>query len=123
VLTVFGSSMSSSASEQFAAPPAQVTSRLVTLVARLTVMFAVGTVAPTDSGLPPMQVSTISPMSSVMPSLRSWFGTATLAVHVNGPAGVLLGGPTTTCADASPTDRANIAIARIVLRKFISFSL
>src|SRR5262245_39914727 len=113
---VLGSSIRSVASEQFPTPFVQFTSLLVTLVAKLTVIFAVGTTEPTGSGLPPTHWITMSPISSVIPSLRSWFGTATLAVQVIGPDCWFVTGPIITCADASPQHRASNAIARIVLR-------
>src|SRR5689334_2117659 len=56
-------------------------SRLVTWVFRVTVILACGMLMPAGVGAPPEHLKSRSPTSSVIPSLRTVGGTATLAIH------------------------------------------
>src|SRR5579884_2699996 len=67
--------------------------RLVTWVLKVRMTFAVGTTAPTGVGVPPEQLRTMSPSSSVSPSERMVGGTPALAMHC-------MAGVTWACAAA-----------------------
>src|SRR6476620_9391942 len=108
-----GSSINNSASDALVVE-ALPSRRLVTFVPKLTVMLAAGTTELSASGLPPEQVSTMSPINSVKPSARSCGGTETAALHCREPVPA---DEEFTCAQASPANRASTAIAVIHLRK------